>query len=186
MNILFLSFYISCRDVIRKTWSNHIQLKQNSVKNLNDNVNIRNHFLEVFFLLAKPSHNNKTFETQQNKIIEESNKYNDIIQVDVEESYHNCFYKSTSSEKMYIFVSNNRLWHFVWITYILFVISSTFILHDYVHNMKWVQFFSGWTKIVTMQAGFIRLTMTLFSIHLFLRLFLQHHSLKNLPMPLWS
>ena len=99
MNILFLSFYLSCRDVIRKTWSNHIQLKQNSVKNLNDNVNIRNHFLEVFFLLAKPSHNNKTFETQQNKIIEESNKYNDIIQVDVEESYHNCFYKSTSSEK---------------------------------------------------------------------------------------
>ena len=96
---MFLSFYLSYRAVIRKTWSNHIQLKQNSVKNMNHKVNIRNHFLEVFFLLAKPSYNNRTFENHQNKIIEESHKYNDIIQVDVEESYHNCFYKSTSSEK---------------------------------------------------------------------------------------
>ena len=102
INEYFVSFILpSCRDGIRKTWSNHIQLKQNSVKNLNHKVNIMNHFLEVFFLMAKPSHNNETLNSnEQNKIIEESHKYNDIIQVDVEESYHNCFYKSTSSEKM--------------------------------------------------------------------------------------
>ena len=146
MNILFLSFYLSCRDGIRKTWSNHIQLKQNSVKNLNHKGNIRNHFLEVFFLLAKPSHNNKTFENHQNKIIEESHKYNDIIQVDVEESYHNLLYKSTSSEETYILVSNNRLWYFVWITYIL----SSFQLQHLSYMIMFITW-SGFSSSVGQQ-----------------------------------
>ena len=47
----------------------------------------------VFFVLGKPKDNNVNCEKEQLKILDESNKFGDIIQIDVEETYHNCFYK---------------------------------------------------------------------------------------------
>ena len=66
------------RDSIRKTWS-QFEKDSNSWK--------------VIFVIGKPMVNGSDLLSEQSRIMEESVYYNDVIQLDLEESYHNCFYK---------------------------------------------------------------------------------------------
>ena len=52
---------------------------------------------EVFFVLGKPKDNKENSERDTIKIMEENNQFGDIIQIDIEETYHNCFYKGKSN-----------------------------------------------------------------------------------------
>ena len=72
-----------------------MRFEHNSTTNLRQEIS--SPFSDVLFLLGQPSansQNNEHFDVYQNYIIDESRRYDDIIQVDIEETYHNCFYKS--------------------------------------------------------------------------------------------
>jgi hypothetical protein len=78
--VMVLSDYrnYELRDSIRKTWS-MFEKDSNSWK--------------VFFVIGKPIINGTFLEYEQNRIMEESMYYSDLIQLDLAETYHNCFYK---------------------------------------------------------------------------------------------
>ena len=93
--VIYIDVFLLSRAAIRKTWSNHMRFEYNSTSNMHQDVIFP--FSDVLFLLGKPSTNSQNIDNisdYQNQIINESRIYDDILQVDIEETYHNCFYKS--------------------------------------------------------------------------------------------
>ena len=48
---------------------------------------------DVFFVLGIPKGDTENIEKDTIEIEKESLKFGDIILIDIEETYHNCFYK---------------------------------------------------------------------------------------------
>ena len=91
--MIFLFFFI--RNAIRDTWGS--QLKDNDEKS--DTSNVKNRRLPseksfgIYFVLGKPKENEDNSQKDQTEIEKESQSFGDILQIDIDETYHNCFYK---------------------------------------------------------------------------------------------
>ena len=57
---------------------------------------------DVFFVLGIPKGDTENVEGDKSEIAKESLQFGDIILIDIEETYHNCFYKGLFDWK-YIF-----------------------------------------------------------------------------------
>ena len=96
---LFEALFLHIREAIRNTWGKGRHTRVNSTTIAYSGYNGSMYFLEVVFILGRPNINESKSnikENQQNVIIKEGQAYGDIIQIDVEETYGNCFYKGES------------------------------------------------------------------------------------------
>ena len=92
--MIFLFFFI--RNAIRDTWGS--QLKLNDEKSETSNVKYQRQHSDskafgIYFVLGKPKENEDNSQKDQTEIEKESQSFEDILQIDIEETYHNCFYK---------------------------------------------------------------------------------------------
>ena len=91
---IFLFFLI--RNAVRDTWGS--QLRTNDENSESSNVkNERLHSnskaFGIYFVLGRPKENEGNIPKDQIEIEKEGQRFGDILQIDIEETYHNCFYK---------------------------------------------------------------------------------------------
>ena len=65
---------------------------------------------DVFFVLGIPKGDAENIERDTTEITKESLKFGDIILIDIEETYHNCFYKGLFDWKT-LFNSLNKFFN---------------------------------------------------------------------------
>ena len=70
-------------------YSDHNSLKVDSVA------------FDVFFVLGIPKGDTENIEKDTIEITKESLKFGDIILIDIEETYHNCFYKGLNWKTLF-------------------------------------------------------------------------------------
>ena len=86
-----MQYYFLFRESIRKTWGKYSVTDMREKTTRNEDL----FFSEVLFILGSPKDDSNGVQKQQMAIEKESRISRDILQVNIEESYHNCFYKGT-------------------------------------------------------------------------------------------